>query len=82
MVKIVGIRNVHYTGKDGQPRDGVELHYTEPRDGVQGEATGSIYLPASRAAELSFRPAVGDACELVYRPGYGGRAVVADIREI
>ena len=59
--QIVGIRHFSFKGKDGLSRSGSTLFFTYDQPGVDGVATGDVYL--SDEADVS--PYVGMTLEVV-----------------
>lgn len=76
--RCVGIRNVDFKGSDGNQVSGVNLFLTYEDKNITGVGTEKVFLASSRFSALSFVPAVGSDCELIYNK-YGK---VADISPV
>lgn len=61
MSKIIGISQVHFSGKTGEIVEGATIFYTDPIDPKrgQGESAERIFLSAAKLADLGFTPALG-----------------------
>ena len=71
MSKIIGTRQVSFTGKDGSPVSGTKIYITEPiqSDNGTGVSADSIFLSSQRLSTLDFVPAVGLEIEVFYDKG-------------
>lgn len=77
MSKVIGIENVHFTGRDGNEVDGKRIHFTDPIDAGRGigDAGDKIFLSAAKLAALGFTPAVGMDVDILYDKGGRVKAV-------
>lgn len=63
-MKIVGIKHSTIKFKDGNQVTGYNLFLSEPREGVQGVATESVFVSDQRIAPYS--PVLGDNVRIYY----------------
>lgn len=77
MSKVIGIENVHFTGRDGNEVDGKRIHFTDPIDADRGvgEAADKVFLSAAKLAAFDFAPAVGQVVNFLYDRGGRVKAV-------
>lgn len=77
MSRIIGIRNMAFTGKDGTPVEGKSLYVTDPIDPKQGkgDSADKIFLSASKLASLDFTPEPGQEIAIFYNK-YGKPATL------
>lgn len=85
--KIVGIKKIQYTAKDGSPRAGVELHIAQPpakkdREAFEGLQVSSHYLNLGDWQALTYQPKVNDEVLVDWGEGYGGHLVIEDIQKV
>lgn len=67
-IKLVGVENTSFTGKDGTPVTGMSLYGLEgidPKKG-QGERTFKCFLSIAKFSALAFKPVPGQTLEVVY----------------
>lgn len=59
-IKIVGIRDVDFTDKNGRQVTGVSLYYLYHHDRVRGEAADKVFVPSGRFQNFDYVPQLGD----------------------
>lgn len=67
-MKIVGTMSTSFEGKDGTRIEGMTIHTLEaidPKRGT-GEAADHFFISKAKLATLDFKPAVGQAIEVLY----------------
>lgn len=64
-MKIVGIRNISYTSKNGYEVSGVELQCTYKNSRVEGEAVEKVYI-SKKAIEENEELKVGEEVNFTY----------------
>lgn len=66
-MKIIGIKNVKFTGKDGVLVTGFEVYYTEPiANNGNGFSSGKFFMTKKRRESLETDFEVNDEIELFY----------------
>ncbi len=65
---IVGLREVHYTNRDGREVNGRNLYYIFEDDHIVGNGADSIYLPDSKYKSEIF--VSGDTIRVAVGKGY------------
>lgn len=68
MSKVIGIEEIHFTGKNGDEVHGKRVHFTDNIDADRGvgEAADKVFLSAAKLAALDFAPAVGQDIDILY----------------
>lgn len=66
-MKVIGFRNVDFTGKDGRPVRGMSLYLSQPitKNGC-GESVEKVFIPERFLNGTVAVPALGDEVEPVY----------------
>lgn len=77
MSKVIGIEEIHFTGKNGDEVHGKRVHFTDNIDADRGvgEAADKVFLSAAKLAALGFTPAVGMDVDILYDKGGRVKAV-------
>lgn len=57
--KLVGLKRMDYTNKQGRPVQGYTLMITYPSIGVQGLRCSAVWLSDADATSVNFYPTVG-----------------------
>lgn len=66
-MKVIGIRNLDFTGTDGKPVKGTQLFLTAPMEApAEGESAIKVFLSDERLAQIGFMPQVGDEVKPEY----------------
>ena len=65
---IVGLRDVHYTNRDGREVNGRNLYFVFEDEHITGNGADSVYLPDSKWKHEFF--SVGDTIRLAVGKGY------------
>lgn len=78
-MKVIGFRNVDFTGQDGRPVRGMSLYLSQPisKNGC-GEAAEKVFIPERFLNSTVAVPALGDEVE----PVYNKFGKVVDIRPV
>ena len=76
--KIVGLRRVSFTGKDGREVSGVTVYYTEqlPPGQGEGQMADRVFVSSARLAELGFDLRVGMEVQFVWGRSGSLRSIV------
>jgi hypothetical protein len=66
-MKVIGFRNVDFTGQDGRPVRGLSLYLSKPitKDG-SGETVEKVFLSERILNSMEAIPALGEEVEPVY----------------
>lgn len=66
-MKVIGFRNVDFTGQDGRPVRGMSLYLSQPiiKNGC-GEAAEKVFIPERFLKDMAVFPGIGDEVEPVY----------------
>lgn len=63
---LVGIRDLDFTGSDGNKVSGYNLYFTFEHQDCDGVCTDKIFVSKKKFGQLSFVPQVGSECQIMY----------------
>ncbi len=65
-IKIIGTRDVSFTGEDGKRVNGVNYFYTMRDEKVRGLMAGKLFITSEHLSDFSFQPELGQEVQVVY----------------